>query len=496
MNKKFTPSRLIKRVYLKIWRIMVVFTAFFAMDAAQGVDTWCLPLTGPAPCDGQPGRCITNPDGSQGGFVAHTANVQITPEGLGVGHFRIGIAASVCDSASVSDHAILSDSAKVGGSAHISGNARIRENATIGQWATVSELAEVAGNARVLGNAEILGNAQVSGTTIVYSGLFNRRSPFMLGLNQIHGQPPAGRQSPFLRTISGEEAWPHLLARQAGNAASRQDLGPWQGAPAIEQPEYTLPSNYTRFETPIFRPFANSDASELQKEWSKHLLDKHNYKDFCGPLDISTPPKPQLDFWVFKKHKDLPAELECVVGMKITQADMLLHELADKLTAALAKPDLYDTHKGALTPEFEHDAKSDPEQHYIDHLKDTLSKINDKLNNELGNEVRDASGNRRNYYTNNLGDRAHGYTFGYLFINTHPRDTEQFKELMQAIEQNDEPKFVQQIIRLSTTFDHKHTVAKDGFIDVMTHLFVTKKFPSQGIKATYLHFLLRCGQIY
>jgi hypothetical protein len=230
----------------------------------------------------------------------------------------------------------------------------------------------------------------------------------------------------------------------------------------------------------------------LQREWFNHLLDKYDYKDRCGGLDISIPPKAQVDYWVFKAHAKLPCELK---GIKFKMADMVFHALTEQFGLALMEPDSYDHHQGDINPDFDLKKTSEAEQKYIKQLYDTLSDIISRLNDEKGLPVTDSTGRiTGRFFANNLGQTDNTYYgTGTLHINTHPRDTEQFKELLNAIEKNDEPKFIQQMIRLSTTFDQKHAQAKSGFIDVMTHLFATKEFPSKGAKTSYLHIILRCG---
>jgi hypothetical protein len=67
---------------------------------------------------------------------------------------------------------------------------------------------------------------------------------------------------------------------------------------------------------------------------------------------------------------------------------------------------------------------------------------------------------------------------------------------MQAIETNDEVEFLKNLLLLATRFDRAHSNPKNGFIESFTYLFVTKEFPSVGIRQNYLHFILRCGGIY
>ena len=104
----------------------------------------------------------TNPDGSEGGFVAATAFVAKTA--------FVGPDAAVCG------YARVGPNAKVDGHARIFGNALVGDHALISEYAQVGGDAIVAGNAHVFGAAHVngfgrvQGNAQVGGKAEVFSG--------------------------------------------------------------------------------------------------------------------------------------------------------------------------------------------------------------------------------------------------------------------------------------------------------------------------------------
>ena len=95
-----------------------------------------------------------NPDYSDGGWVADTAEVASTA--------YIGKNAQVYNFARVIDHASVDDEAEVYGNAHISGNARVYGNATATGNVQVRDDAQVYGNARLHNQVQVSGNARIS----------------------------------------------------------------------------------------------------------------------------------------------------------------------------------------------------------------------------------------------------------------------------------------------------------------------------------------------
>jgi len=110
-----------------------------------------------------------NPGGTEGGWVADTANVADTA--------TIGPNAQISDNARVFDHAqVLGDAqvycnaqvynnATVDGSAWVSGNARVFGDARVYDSAVVYGNAQVFGDARICKNAHVIGNVATGETT-------------------------------------------------------------------------------------------------------------------------------------------------------------------------------------------------------------------------------------------------------------------------------------------------------------------------------------------
>ena len=105
-----------------------------------------------------------NPDGTEGGWVTVTAEVDST--------CYIGIDAMVYDNARVYGYARVYDKALVSGNAQVSGNALVTGNARIFDNARVFGNAQIYGNARVFGDAQVAGFAQVFGNAWVFGDAF------------------------------------------------------------------------------------------------------------------------------------------------------------------------------------------------------------------------------------------------------------------------------------------------------------------------------------
>ena len=119
------------------------------------------------PCDAEvSGAFHTNPDGSKGGFVADTAEVDST--------VFVGPNAAVCGTAKVKRNADIKKNAKVYWHAFVIGpldptedRLTVTDNARVYGNAIVTGSSRISGNAEVYMNAQVLNKAQVSGNAIV-----------------------------------------------------------------------------------------------------------------------------------------------------------------------------------------------------------------------------------------------------------------------------------------------------------------------------------------
>ena len=162
---------------------------------AFAADDWCIENPAHPPCEGLPGNCTINSDGSLGGFVADTANVESTSI---CGFFSKNIPylaryTQVCDSAVVAGNAQILEYAQVYGNARvfqnaiIFGHARIFENARVYGFAFVYENALVCENALVSGHAYVYGNARVSGDALVFQDARIQGNDILFGgLHRVH----------------------------------------------------------------------------------------------------------------------------------------------------------------------------------------------------------------------------------------------------------------------------------------------------------------------
>ena len=139
-------------------------------------------------------------------------------------------------------------------------------------------------------------------------------------------------------------------------------------------------------------------------------------------------------------------------------------------------------------------ALSSGAQRYLDFLREVISnKIRD-LDASLQARYSQVLG--RNYYHNpeypsvsgiyvhNPADPVYQYT-GTLFYN-----------ILDAVANNSENQFLQNIINTATAFHPNSIQARNGFIETYTFLYVAKRFPSVGVRQRYVHYTLNCGGLY
>lgn len=141
------------------------------MNLSPGVLALCL-LTSPAiaknktrPCEGAEGAFRTNPDATQGGFVALTASVSAET--------MTSVDSQVCDYAVIKGHATLAGEAIVGDRAYISGHVTVSDSAYVGGDSNLlnTDLGEnlmVKDSARIFGQALLRGTVLVEGTSQVF----------------------------------------------------------------------------------------------------------------------------------------------------------------------------------------------------------------------------------------------------------------------------------------------------------------------------------------
>jgi|GEM_PF-796203 len=139
-------------------------------------------------------------------------------------------------------------------------------------------------------------------------------------------------------------------------------------------------------------------------------------------------------------------------------------------------------------------ALSSGAQRYLDFLREVIgNKIRDL---DASSQARYSQVLGRNYYHNpeypsvsgiyvhNPADPVYQFT-GTLFYN-----------ILDAIANNSENQFLQNIINSATAFNPNSIQARNGFIETYTFLYVAKRFPSVGVRQRYVHYTLNCGGLY
>ncbi len=457
---------------------------FLFITSTYAADDWCIQDPENLPCNGAPGRCTINSNGDPGGFVAHTATVNQTGWIRSRNQPYIGLQASICD------HAQVFENASIYRGAHVSGRAEVYGGAHVYGRAEVHGDARVYGSARVYGNAQVYGDAHVSEHAHVYGNARVYRDAQVFRNAQISGNAQIFGNAWVYGTasISGD-------AKVSGNVhvagAAQITTGNIVAGVRIGNPpmtcEYEMDSGYRAFAYPEFGSYESSEASELAREWQKRI-ETGLFLEFCGHDSIYTTPSVYEKKYIMKDAL-LAEYLRCEVGTEFTETSIMANAAFDHITVALTEPGKIEIQEDAMNPLFNSRPVPESQQKYLDYLKSTIAGEIEKLNQEKGQVT---FRNGKKYYANELGYEAQGS----LCLHEHLRDQTEFAALIHQIENNNEQQFIKHLMRLVTTFDSQHTEAKFGFIDVMTHLFVTKKFPSDGMRLTYTHFMLRCGQIY
>lgn len=67
--------------------------------------------------------------------------------------------------------------------------------------------------------------------------------------------------------------------------------------------------------------------------------------------------------------------------------------------------------------------------------------------------------------------------------------------IFDAIEHNNEVKFIKNMARFYGLYGANNIQGRAFFLDSFAEFFITKQFSSKELRASYFHFILRCGQI-
>lgn len=85
---------------------------------------------------------------------------------------------------------------------------------------------------------------------------------------------------------------------------------------------------------------------------------------------------------------------------------------------------------------------------------------------------------------------------GGFAIHNSMYDRNLFLQLLEAIRESNEDKFINAMSKMMAGFPDNLSEARNGFKESFTTLFVTGKLPSNGLRDLYCHFIMRCGQIH
>lgn len=135
-------------------------------------EDWCIENPTTPPCQGKPGRCTLNRDGSPGGFVAESAYIETQADllepSVRINLPYLGRYAQVCEMAWVVGRASVTDKAKIFGNARVSGRAQVYGLSQIFDRALITGDSQVYGKAWISGNAWIKGHAQITDSAWIF----------------------------------------------------------------------------------------------------------------------------------------------------------------------------------------------------------------------------------------------------------------------------------------------------------------------------------------
>jgi hypothetical protein len=224
-----------------------------------------------------------------------------------------------------------------------------------------------------------------------------------------------------------------------------------------------------------------------------------NEFDFRGQkISISAIVEPENRYYVVRDG-ELARNLGVRVGRKFTQKEIETSAHRDLLHEALGDERLQYVHEG-INPVFQSRSVTLAEQKQIDTFRNRIEGRIQELTRMYGRFETTASGYGFKFYSTAQGNGQVG-----LWVNgissadsrrVDPVDSIEFDAFLDAVEFNQEDRAYETLLALVLKFDSHHAEARKGMIEVFTHFFVTKEFPSEGVRQNYLHFILRCGHIY
>lgn len=268
--------------------------------------------------------------------------------------------------------------------------------------------------------------------------------------------------------------------------------------PSITSPdcnEYQLP-NLPQLKAPhrprpVFRNWSGSEVEALLihrtlRLQSDRFLDWMKLGNQIIPITELAPV--EVNGYMIQ-DQELASRSGLPLEIPISESQIRSNSNHAELLIALLDPLSIEIVKAAINPDYEPRPISTEESDYLDFLRNII----DQEICQLGTSPEALAHSRHKrefrWYTSPMSLN------GQLNVNSCQRDRKQFNLLLNSICENTENEFLQQMVRLSTSFELKKAEAKTGFIETFTYLFITKEFPSLGIRQKYCHYILRCGTI-
>jgi hypothetical protein len=237
-------------------------------------------------------------------------------------------------------------------------------------------------------------------------------------------------------------------------------------------------------------PYAGSDAqvffeSRLQRLREGTWVNYVQYKD--EKVDISNCPPSHLMRTFLVSDATLAQEAEVAPGTILSLEEFQNNGASMALTEGLYDKRVIELSKTPNPYYFETTPLPVEVQQRIDGLRDQLHSRIRELNQITPT----------GFYQNPKAGR-------YVMVNEDGKssgvpnaslsyDAQAFSNVLLAIQNGAEEDFLDRAISFATLFDVHNAGKRSGFIDVFTHMFVTRAFPTRGMREYYSHMTLRCG---
>ncbi len=248
--------------------------------------------------------------------------------------------------------------------------------------------------------------------------------------------------------------------------------------PAMRNPEQPIPAavfgNYTDSEA---EALVNARAIRLGQEHYLHSFHLHGQEIHLG----DNFPRAQVDVY-FILDEDLARQAGVNVGDGLSFDQIWDNQASSALIVNMDNPRMVRVERGAMNPLFTPRAIDPQRLAYLNYIRDQVNHWIEELNSQ-----------HNGYYVNPHQNGGTGFTVNDPEFGSFPLET--FSFLLTAIAENNEDDFIHHAVSLATLYTSHVTEAKRGFINVFTYLFVTKNFPSAGIRQIYFDFILTCGYL-